>query len=309
MAAERHLLVLADGVQAGFAAGVLAELERHGVSWERGAGAGLGGVLAVRALLGEGAAAAAEWLREAESGCPLLASQVGTAQARLGFLGEVVVLPDPWRLSGWLDGAALDRQLEAACQDWPGRLLAQGRRCDVAVADLSAGVLRRIELSQRPAGQAAHFLRAAAAFPGGWGPVAGEGEESANLLAGGVEAAGVLVPLLAEEPVAWDVVCGFSVPAVPRPGLASSLLEQVQRRGEMGAAALVADTVERHRARVRLFAPTAPLWQEHAARDGAELGVEYPLPWERNGELLALLVGFGRFVARRVVGLPGGSQR
>ncbi len=296
--------MLADGLQAGFAAGVLAELTRQGVGWGRAGAAGLGGVLAVRALLGEGVAAEAAWVHEAESGCPLLGSQVEAARARLGGDAEVVVLPDPWRLSAWLDGENLRRWLEEACQDWPARLAAEGKRCRVAVADLTAGVLRGIELSEGPAAEAARLLRAAAAFPGGWGPVADEGAGGPNLLAGGVEASAALAALVEQEPAAWDVVCGFPVPAMPRPGLAGSLLEQVQRRAEIGAAVLVQDVVARYPAQVRLFAPTAARWQGYTARDGAELGVEYPLPWERNGELLSLLVGFGRFVAQQVAAQP-----
>jgi hypothetical protein len=48
----------------------------------------------------------------------------------------------------------------------------------------------------------------------------------------------------------------------------------------------------------RLLAPTATAYRSWAARDNAEIGVEWPLPTERNGELAGLLVEFGAAVAR-----------
>ena len=48
-----------------------------------------------------------------------------------------------------------------------------------------------------------------------------------------------------------------------------------------------------------MVAPAAGSYLAWAARDGADLGVEYPLPNERNGELLASLVEYGRHAAGR----------
>ncbi len=62
---ERGLLVLADGGQAAFAAGAVAELARSGAAWSCGAGAGLGAHVALLALLGEAEEGERRWLRQA----------------------------------------------------------------------------------------------------------------------------------------------------------------------------------------------------------------------------------------------------
>lgn len=287
--------MLADGVQAAFAAGAVAELARAGGVWLRGAGAGLGAELAALAVLGEAERGAAAWQREGESGCPLLLSRVGAALAALGDHSDVTVLPDPWRLSGWCDDGPLVARLASVAAGLGERLVARGVRCTVAVTDLEWGVHRWVELAGVGDGEAARLLRAAAAFPGGWGPVGGEGS---TLLAGGVEAAQDLAAVLAEGPGEWDVVCGFPVPAARRPGLSAALLEQVQRRGEMGSASLLARIQASPPVSIRLVAPGERLWREFARRDGADLGCEYPVPAERNAELVSLLVAFGAFAAR-----------
>lgn len=289
--------MLADGVQAAFAAGAVAELARAGIAWERGIGAGLGGELAVLAVLGEGELGETAWRREGESGCTLLRSRVAAALAALGEQAEVTVFPDPWRLSGWWDDGPLVARLGQVAAGLEERLVCQGRRCAVAVTDLACGVHRWVELAGAPEGEAARLLRAAAAFPGGWGPLQTDG---AVLLAGGVEGAQDIRAVLAGGPREWDVVCGFPVPPARRPGLSASLFEQVQRRSEMAGALVAARLADNGMTRARLVAPGEELWRAFARRDGADLGSEYPLPGERNGELVSLLVAFGAFVARVV---------
>lgn len=286
-------MVLADGSQAAFVAGAVAELARHGHAWRRAFGAGLGAHVAALAAVGSAHEAEERWQAQADAGCPLLATRIAGAQALHHADDGVLVLPDAWRLAGWLDPAALEAFL-ADAGALPGRLADADASCAVAVEDLTAGAASWLELGKVAAGDAAAGVRAAATFAGGWGPSAMAGEHAA-LRWGGVEAA-----LRCDPPVAdarsWDVVCGFPVPAVPRPGIAGSIFELVQRRAELASAA----TLPRWLAgcdETRLWVPTAAAYQAWAGRDGAELGVEYPLPWERNGELLGGLISFGRFVA------------
>ncbi len=288
--------MLADGVQAAFAAGVVAELARQGASWEVGAGVGLGAELALLALLGRAAEGEGRWREEGTAGCPLFVSQAAAAAARLGNDAEVAVWPDPWRLAGWLDPGALAARQARVVEPLLDEFVAAGRTLRVAVVDLEAGAHRAVNLAEVSAGEGAVVVRAAAAFPGGWGPLPALLGGTPTLLAGGVDALPALLPLDAESGAAWEVVCGFPVPAVARPGLARSLFEQVQRRSEIRAA-MHLKRMGMGGATVRVFAPTDLLWREWAGRDGAELGVEYPLPWERNGELVVRLVDFGRFVA------------
>jgi hypothetical protein len=46
-----------------------------------------------------------------------------------------------------------------------------------------------------------------------------------------------------------------------------------------------------------MVAPNEKAWRAFSGRDGADLGVEYPLSWERNGELVGALGRFGAFAA------------
>jgi hypothetical protein len=286
-------VVLADGIQTAFAAGVVAELARRGHGWRHAFGAGLGAHVAALAAAGGAHEAEERWQAQADVGCPLMTARVAGAQALHPADDGVLVLPDAWRLAGWLDPAALDAFL-ADAGALPGRLADADASCAVALEDLADGAALWLELAKVAAGDAAAGVRAAATFPGGWGPSAMPGERAA-LRWGGVEAA-----LRCEPPVAnahsWDVVCGFPVPAVPRPGIAGSIFELVQRRAELASAATLARWLAGCN-ETRLWAPTAAAYQAWAERDGAELGVEYPLPWERNGELLRGLIGFGRFAA------------
>lgn len=289
--AERGLVVLADGLQTAFAAGAVAALARAGCRWGRGLGAGLGAQVALLALLGEAEEAARRWRRQGELGCPLLRSRVAAARERLGEGDGVVLLPDAWRSGGWLDEGALLEHLAPEAADPGGRLARGGASLAVAVADLVAGEAGWAEVHGRPPGEALAWLDAAARFAGGWPPrvTGGAGEQRA--LCGGVGA----VPA-GELPAGngWDVVCGFPVPPVRRPGIGTSVWETVQRRAEMRAAALVAAWWA---AGARVVCPTAAALRAAAQRPDAELEVEFPLPWERNGELCVLLVKTGELAA------------
>lgn len=288
---ERGLMVLADGAQAAFAAGAVAELARGGRSWGAARGAGLGAQVALLAALGEAAEAERRWLRQGTGGCPLLASLVARGRQRLSGEAGLLLLPDALELSGWLDPVALEEHLAPDLAGVPERLRRVDATCSVAVEDLSVGRAVWVELGAVAAADAAAALRATVRFPAGWGPVAGGDDAAPALRWGG---AGVVAALgeWPGAPGAWDVVCGFPVPPVVRPALGGALLELVQRRDEVraGAAAAAAGRP--------VIAPAAASWAAWAARDGAELGVEYPLPWERNGELVGRLVEYGRFAAR-----------
>jgi hypothetical protein len=290
---RRTLVVLADGIHAAFAAGAVAELGRAGGRWDAVWGAGLGAQVAVLAALGESEEAARRWRRQAESGCPLLQSRISAVQERMVRREAVLVLPDPFRADGWLDPEVLDEHLAPERADLPGRLRAAGATAHVALADLEAGSLGWIALGSAGAADAGALVAAAATFAAGWGPRRVSGGGGDRLLLGGVGALPVDAPAgTAAGPC--DLVCGFPVPAAMRPGLGGALLEAVQRRDECRAAAIVAGWG----AATRLLAPTPAAYRGWAARENAELGVEWPLPTERNGELAGRLVEFGAAVAR-----------
>lgn len=297
--AGRGLLVLADGAQAAFAAGAVAEMARAGVVWRRGAGAGLGAHVAVLALLGEAAEAERRWLRDAELGCTLFRSRLAAAQQRLGSGSGVVVAPDPWAMDGWLDPAGLAEHLAPEMAGVPDRLARAGASCAVAVEDLGTGEAAWVELAKLAPERAGRMLRVAARFPAGWGPETMTEGEHVRTLWGGVGVAMACAPPWRGGQDAWDLVCGFPVPGVVRTVFGGSLLELMQRRQEGRAAAAVGGWLAgAEGASLRVIAPDAESYRRWASRDNAELGTEYPLPWERNGELTAGLVRFGVFVAR-----------
>jgi predicted acylesterase/phospholipase RssA len=307
-AAGRGLLVLADGVHAAFAAGAIAELARAGLSWERGAGAGLGAHVAVLALLGEAEEAERRWLREAESGCPLFQSRLAAARQRLGSTPGVMLTPDAWTLSGWLDPEALTEHLAPEMAAVPERLARAGRGFAVAVEDVNSGEAAWVDLGGQPARRAGTLLRAAATFPAGWGPETSAEDEGMRCLWGGVGAALACDPPWVGGPPTWDVVCGFPVPVAVRPALGESLHELIQRRQEAYAAAAVSRWLARKGdASPRVIAPSATAYREWAERDNADLGIEYPLSWERNGALTGAMVRFGAFVVRGLT--PASSGR
>jgi len=287
-------MVLADGVHAAFAAGAVAALARRGVRWDRGAGAGLGAQVALLGLLGDAEEAERRWARQGELGCPMFESRVGAARRRVAAVAGVTVLTDAGSAPGWLDPAGLAEHLEPESADVPRRLAARGASLNVAVEDAGSGTRAWCDLARVAAARAGALLRAAAAFPGGWGPEeVREGERSERLW-GGTSAALQGAPPWGPGSGEWDAVCGFPVPASPRSALGGSLLELIQRRSEIECAAWVASLGE---CRIAVVAPTASEYEAWSGRPGADLGVEYPLPWERNGALTAALVRFGAFAA------------
>jgi hypothetical protein len=290
---RRGLVVLADGAQAAFAAGAVAELARAGRSWAVVRGAGLGAQVALLAALGEAAEAERRWLRQGTGGCPLLGSLVARGRQRLTGAEGLLVVPDALALSGWLDPVELEEHLAPDTGGIPERLHRAGASCAVAVEDLSAGRVDWVALGGLKAADAAAALRATVRFPAGWGPLAGGDDAVPALCWGGAGVADHVADDLAGAGE-WDLVCGFPVPPVARPALGASLLELVQRREEVRAGTAIAASGR------AALAPSAASWTAWAARDGADLGIEYPLPWERNGELVELLVAYGRFVARAV---------
>lgn len=271
---QRGLVVLADGAQAAFCAGVVAQLAASGHRWEEGAGAGLGAQVALLALVGEGEEAARRFSRMGQEKAALFRPALAYAGDNLNQPG-FLLLPDVFRLAGWLWRPALEEYLA------PEAALVSRAAPWVCVEELASGARgwRRVERAEE--------LRQAAAFPWGWPPN--------GLCWGGVGACAELdfPPLTASQ---VDVVCGFPVPPVERRGLSDSLLATVQRREEIGAAHTVARWIATHPG-ARVFAPEQELYAAFARRDSALLGVEYPLPVEHNGELLASMVAFGRFVA------------
>ncbi|MGE5236591.1 MAG: patatin-like phospholipase family protein, partial [Acidobacteriota bacterium] len=227
------LIVLADGVQAAFAAGVVAELERSGVHWREGVGAGLGAQVAALALLGEAGEAERRWLRQADLGCPLLRSRLENGLRRHPSVTGLLILPDLLTMSGWLDPEELEEYLAPEAAGLPVRLTARGARLWVAVEDLRAAARKWVEISTGEALAAAVTLRAAASFTGGWPPVEEE-QPGGAVLSGGV---GALPARLPEwEARAGFAVCGFPVPAVARPAAPANLIEILQRREETAAA-------------------------------------------------------------------------
>ena len=294
----RGLLVLADGVHAAFAAGSVAELARRGARWDRGAGAGLGAHVALLALLEDAAEAERRWLREAALGCPMFESLLAAARSRMGGAPGLTLLPELWSLSGWLDPAGLSEHLAPETAAAPQRLTRRGAVLAVAVEDLTHGTSDWVDLATLGAMEAGAVLRAAAAFPAGWGPEPIEMGGSTRLFWGGVGIAFRGAMPAARDGRVWDVVCGFPVPAVGRPALGGALVELIQRRSEASAAAAVERWADgTGGGSLQVVAPTEHAWRVFSGRDGADLGVEYPLPWERNGELTAGLVRFGAFAA------------
>ena len=270
----RGLVVLADGSQTAFCAGVVAELAASGVAWQEGAGAGLGAVVALLALAGGAEEAARRFARLGEEQAGLFVPAVRLAQQRLAD-PTFLVLPDPWRLTGWLSREVLEEYLA------PEQALGGSVRLLVALEELSQG--RRSW--QRLLG--GDELLAVCAFPGGWGPDAGGRWGGVGVCSG--------LPWPPLEVGTVDLVCGFPVPAVARQGLEGALFTTVQRREELAAAA----TVERwlgNVSKARLWAPSQESYAAFSQRDNAELGVEYPLAAEHNGELCELLVRYGRWV-------------
>lgn len=302
--AVRGLAVLADGGHAAFAAGAVAALAAAGARWTVAAGAGLGAQVAALALLGEADEAARRWQRQGESGAPALESLLAAGRARLGSDdGGLLLLADAWRLGGWLAPGSRDAFLAPERADLPGRLRRAGAELLVVREDVQGGCCAWQALAGATAQTAWDALRAAASHPAGWECVAEPGGEGQSW--GGVGVLAALEPPWRLRGGEWDVVCGFPVPAVARPGLGGALLDLIQRRGEISAAAAVTAWTARDKPPRRLVAPTPDAYLGWTAREGADLGVEYPLPNERNGELLASLVGFGRVVAEATLREPG----
>jgi len=307
--AQRALAVFADGAQTAFAAAAVATLAGAGVRWARGVGAGLGAQVAVLAVLGEAEEAARRWRRQAELGCPLLSSEISGARQRLGEADGVLVFSDPWRMGGWLDPRGLLEHLSPEAADVPGRLRRASSRCAVAVEDLTQGQCGWIELDELAVDAASEALRAAASFPAGWGPVERQEAGLARRWWGGVGAAATAGWPQGDGGLCWDVVCGFPVPSVVRPALGSSLLETVQRREECRAAAAVLAWRRSAKApRSSLVAPERERYLRWAGRDTADLGVEYPLPLECNGEVVLAASEFGAFSAKLLLDDPSGSE-
>jgi predicted acylesterase/phospholipase RssA len=292
--AVRGLVVLADGAQAAFAAGAVAELARRGAQWGKGAGAGLGAQIGVLAVLGEAVEAERRWLRDAELGGPLLRSRLAVLRERLGPTPGALLTADAWTLAGWLDPVTLGEHIAPEMAALPERLARVGRSFAVAVEDLRNGSTEWAELARSSAQGAGELLAASARFPAGWGPEVVEEGEPGRLLWGGAGAATSCPPPWADAVGQWDVVCGFPVPVCQRPALGGSLFELIQRREEARAGAVVSEWCTRAPAgALRLVAPGANAYLAWTGRGTAEFGVEYPLPWERNAELMGGLVRFG----------------
>lgn len=284
---DRGLVVLADGAQTGFAAGAVAGLASRGRSWSAAWGAGLGAQVALLALLGEADEAARRWQRWAEGGAGIVRPRVQAAREAVSGIDGVRAVLDPWRLDGWLDERELRDHLLPESADLPGRLGRRGARCWVSIVDLAAGAGGVVEIGSLGAEAAGEAVVAAGRFAGGWGP---DGEARW----GGVAAAAAAwPPALAALPL--DVVCGFPVPPVRRAIGAASLFELVQRRDEITAAtSVMREAAARSPEATRIVAPSQSEYLAWADRDGAELGAEYPLPWEHNGALLGGVIAFGR---------------
>ncbi len=299
LASPRVLVVLADGVQAGFAAGAVAALAEHGVRWTAACGAGLGAHVAALAVLGEASEAERRWRRMAESGMPLFESRLAAARA-MPLPSGVMVVPDTFALGGWLTEEALFEHLAPERAGVPERLRREGLGLSVAVEDLVDGRRGWADLAHDSAAGAGEDLQAAARFPAGWPPCRESGPVQERVRWGGTGALpGSLPEAVRTMPV--DLVCGFPVPAARRPELGDSLLELVQRREEIGAAGRAEEWTGLLRRGSRVVAPEAGHWAGWSGRDGADLGVEYPLPWSRNGEVAAAVVRFGREAALRAL--------
>ncbi|HNX50851.1 MAG TPA: hypothetical protein PLS53_06860 [Thermoanaerobaculaceae bacterium] len=297
MSGPRGLVVLADGIQSAFAAGAAASLARAGAVWSEAMGAGLGAQVAALALLGEAEEAGRRWKRQGELGCLLLTPVMATARRRLGD-AAVTALPDAWRIPGWLDEGVLGEHLAPEAAALPARLQRLGKHLQVVILNLTAGTSQAVPLENADAARAAHILDAAARFPGGWGPASSLSGTSPELLWGGIAAvASGTLPGAGK----WDLVCGFPVPPLPRPGLSTSIWETIQRRDEQQVGSLVTDWVRAAATGCRVVAPTEADLRSVSGRPDTELAVEYPLPWERNGELCSLLVRMGEAAAARAL--------
>lgn len=295
---RRGLAVFADGLQAAFTAGAVAELARRGRQWQVAVGAGLGAQVAVLGVLGEGEEAGRRWQRQGEHGCPLLVPLVEEAQRRLRGVEGAMAWLDPWRLGGWLDPAALEEHLAPEAAGLPGRLSQRNAQAWVATVELEEGRADWEGLNGSPS-RAVEVLGATCLFPAGWGALPKGGERRW----GGVGVLALLTPQVFCEAEAWDVVCGFPLPPVPRPWLSGSLWEQLQRRDEIGAALTLARWVGAATpGGWQVVAPTVDGWRRAEGREEAELGVEYPLPWERNGELAGRLVAAGAAAVAALLG-------
>lgn len=295
MRSGRGLAVLGDGLQAAFAAGAVAGLAQRGRTWDVAVGTGLGAQVAVLAMLGEASEAARRWQRQGEHGCPLLAPMAEEVARRLAGLQGALAMLDPWRLPGWLDPAALAEHLAPEAAGVPMRLKQSGARAFVLVQEVESGRVIWEDLSQLDPFSALDALTGACTFPAGWGPHQGEG---GGRFWGGVGLLAGAPPDVFRLRDAWDVVCGFPVPPVAREWVSDSLWEQVQRRDEALAARAVAGWVTAVApAEVMLIAPEAGLWRRVENREDAELGVEYPLAGERNGELAVRLLAAGSAAA------------
>ena len=168
----------------------------------------------------------------------------------------------------------------------------------MAVCDLAEGVSRWVDLEALDPSQAATILEAAARFPGGWGPAVDVGRTPPELLWGG---AGAIPPDDLPGTMGWDVVCGFPVPAVPRPGGSPASGRRCSVETSCRSVHLVSGWLSRNVDGFRLVAPSEDDLRLASGRPDAELGVEYPLPWERNGELCGVLVRMGEAAAARVL--------
>lgn len=299
MSGTRGLVVLADGTHAAFAAGAVAELALHGRRWDVAAGAGLGAQVGVLAVLGEAEEAARRWRRQGEQGCPLLASVAEEGERRLHGLDGTMAMLDPWRLPGWLDPVSLAEHLAPEAGGVPARLRRCGARALVLTLAVDSGHLQWDDVGEMEPESATAALISACTFPAGWGAHEGAGGRRW----GGVGLLSGAAPEWLRLRRAWDVVCGFPLPAVEREWLSTSLLEQVQRRDEVSAALAVGGWVNSLRdSDLRVVAPSPDLWRRVEGRDDAELGVEYPLAWERNGELVARLLAAGAAAAALAAG-------
>jgi len=211
------------------------------------------------------------------------------AQRRLAGVEGAMAFLDPWRVGGWLDPVSLEEHLAPEAGGLPQRLQRRQVTAWVAKVELGEGRAQWHELAHLPAAEATAALVAACTFPGGW---AARGETTRAW--GGVGVLPLLPPVVFGEASEWDVVCGFPLPPAPRSWLGGAVWEQLQRRDEVAAAWAVTNWGEAAAPGTwRLVAPTAAGWRRAEGREDAELGVEYPLPWERNGELARRLVAAG----------------
>ncbi len=307
---RRSLLVLADGAQTAFAAGAVAELARRGTAWAGGAGGGLGAQVGILAVLGEAAEAERRWLRDAELGSLLLRSRLAAYREVIGPTPGATLTADAWTLAGWLDPGSLAEHLAPEMAALPERLSRSGRSFALAVEDVERGTTEWVELSRLGAGEAGAMLRAAATFPAGWGPETLAYGGSNHRVWGGVGAAIACTPPWVGRGDAWDIVCGFPVPVLPRSAVGGSLLELIQRREEARAGGVAAEWPRVAKAgSLRLIAPAAEAYREWAERDSADLGVEYPLPWERNGELTVAVIDFGASAAAHALAEESSGTR